>query len=106
MPRTNELTRFQLQLSVDLLLPSHKRFTKVFPLFGPIDPASSTFAILGTKTEIVLAKADARSWPSITPPAAGSNFVAQLAFSAGGGRGTVGSKEMVLDDGNRLARGQ
>lgn len=94
------------QMSVDLLLPSHKRFTKTFPLFGPIDPTVSTYTVLGTKTEIILAKADARSWPSITPPADGANFVAQLAFSAGGGRGTVGAKEMVLDEGNRLGRGQ
>ena len=53
-------------MHVDLILPARKRFTKSFPLYGPIDPAASTYKILGTKCEITLAKADARSWPSIT----------------------------------------
>ncbi|BGP46135.1 hypothetical protein JCM10450v2_001975 [Rhodotorula kratochvilovae] len=93
-------------MHVDLILPSRKRFTKSFPLYGPIDPAASTFKILGTKCEITLAKADARSWPSITTldPDLASKFRVQLAFSAGGGRGTVGAKEAVLDQTNQLYR--
>lgn len=92
------------QMHIDLILPAKKRYTKSFALYGPIDPATSTFKVLGTKVEIVLAKADARSWPSITAldPSLSKNFVAQLAFSAGGGRGTIGSKDMVLDDQNKL----
>lgn len=72
-------------MQVDLLLPSRKRFTKTFALYGPIDPAKSSYTIFGTKSEISLAKADGRSWPSITAldPALARNFVAQLAFSAG-----------------------
>lgn len=94
------------QMHVDLILPARKRFTKSFPLYGPIDPASSAFKILGTKCEITLAKADARSWPSITTldPDLASKFRVQLAFSAGGGRGTVGAKEAVLDQTNQLYR--
>jgi hypothetical protein len=91
-----------MQMHVDLLLPARKRFTKSFPLYGPIDPAASTYKILGTKCEITLAKADARSWPSITTldPELAKKFQIQLAFSAGGGRGTVGAKEMILDQTN------
>lgn len=72
-------------MQVDLLLPSRKRFTKTFPLFGPINPEASSYKILGTKVEIRLEKADGRSWPSITAldPSLARNFVAQLAFSAG-----------------------
>lgn len=92
-------------MTVTLHLPSNKQHHRIFTLFGPIIPASSSFKVLGTKVEIVLAKADARSWPAIVKlEAAQANFVPQLAFSAGGGRGTVGGREMVLDEGNRLAR--
>jgi len=92
-------------LEVDLFLPSRKRFTKTWTLYGPIEASASSFKILGTKLEIVLAKGDARSWPSIAALDAGNtNFVPQLAFSAGGGRGTVGGKEMVLDQHNKASR--
>lgn len=87
-------------MHIDLFLPGRKRFQKSFPLFGPIDPAGSSYKIVGTKCEVILAKADARSWPSITPSLS-SNFVPQLAFSAGGGRGTTGAKTMVLDEQNK-----
>ncbi|GAA6000980.1 hypothetical protein JCM10207_007355 [Rhodosporidiobolus poonsookiae] len=96
--------RFEAEtMHVDLILPSRKRFTRSFPLYGPISPSTSSFKILGTKCEITLAKADARSWPSVTAldPSLSQNFVAQLTFGATGGRGTVGAKEMVLDDQNR-----
>lgn len=95
-------------MHVDLILPARKRFTKSFPLFGPIDPAASAFKILGTKCEITLVKADARSWPSITTldPELAKRFQIQLAFSAGGGRGTVGAKDMVLDQTNAAAAGR
>ncbi|SCZ97747.1 BZ3500_MvSof-1268-A1-R1_Chr4-3g07424 [Microbotryum saponariae] len=97
--------RFEVEeMHVDLLLPSRKRFTKSFSLYGPIDPATSTFKILGTKCEVTLAKADARSWPSITKLSEDVGFIPQLAFSAGGGRGTVGAKEAILDDQNKMAR--
>ncbi|BGP53936.1 hypothetical protein JCM8202v2_001508 [Rhodotorula sphaerocarpa] len=92
-------------MHVDLILPARKRFTKSFPLYGPIDPATSAYKILGTKCEITLVKADARSWPSITTldPELAKRFQIQLAFSAGGGRGTVGAKDMILDQTNSAA---
>lgn len=70
------------QMHVDLFLPLGKRYTKSFDLFGPIDPATSSFTILGSKCEILLAKADARSWPSVAKLSSGA-FVPQLAFSSG-----------------------
>ena len=85
---------------VSLHLLSHKLHSKTYALYGPIQPSLSRFNILGTKCEIVLAKADARSWPSFTALDAdilANGFVSQLAFSAGGGRGTMGAKEAVLD---------
>ncbi|KAK4053759.1 hypothetical protein OIV83_001415 [Microbotryomycetes sp. JL201] len=99
--------RFDVEaMHVDLVLPDRKRFTKTFALYGPIQPAESSYRVLGTKVEITLAKADARSWPTITAldPSLSNNFVAQLTFSAGGGRGTVGAKDAVLDEQNRLRK--
>ncbi|GAA5947278.1 hypothetical protein JCM3765_001602 [Sporobolomyces pararoseus] len=91
-------------MTIDLILPSNKRFTRTLSLYGPIAPSDSTFKILGTKCEITLAKADARSWPTVTAldPSLSQNFVAQLAFSAGGGRGTTGAKEAILDETNKM----
>jgi hypothetical protein len=54
------------EIDLDLLTtdtPTPKRYKKVVPLFGPIDPAKSSFKILGTKLEVNLAKADGSSWP-------------------------------------------
>ncbi|GAA5978842.1 hypothetical protein JCM11641_003582 [Rhodosporidiobolus odoratus] len=104
---TSSVTFEAEAMHVNLTLPSNKRFRKTFPLFGPITPSSSSYKILGTKCEITLSKADARSWPSVTAldPALSQNFVAQLTFGATGGRGTVGGKDMVLDAANQLQRG-
>ncbi|KAK3310421.1 HSP20-like chaperone [Chaetomium strumarium] len=43
--------------------PVPKRYKAQVPLYGSIDPAKSTFKILGTKIEVSLAKADGSSWP-------------------------------------------
>lgn len=40
-----------------------KRYKKDVPLFAAIDPAKSEYKILGTKLEVVLAKAEVSSWP-------------------------------------------
>ncbi|OAA68595.1 cord and cs domain containing protein [Niveomyces insectorum RCEF 264] len=53
--------------AIDLDLPTTdnpvKRYRKQVPLYGEIDPAKSTYKILGTKLEITLAKAAVSSWP-------------------------------------------
>jgi hypothetical protein len=52
-------------LSVDLTTTDNppKRYKADVPLFGSIDPAASTFKVLGTKLEVNFAKADGNSWP-------------------------------------------
>ncbi|KAL7824206.1 chord domain-containing protein [Trichoderma gracile] len=40
-----------------------KRYTATFPLYGTVDPGKSSFKVLGTKLELLLAKADGASWP-------------------------------------------
>ncbi|CAK7197502.1 hypothetical protein SEUCBS139899_000149 [Sporothrix eucalyptigena] len=43
--------------------PTPKRYKKHIPLYGEIDPAKSKYNVLGTKLEVVLAKAVVSSWP-------------------------------------------
>ncbi|EFX03714.1 cord and cs domain containing protein [Grosmannia clavigera kw1407] len=56
-----------LEEAIDLDLPTTdspvKRYKTVVPLYAAIDPARSSFKVLGTKLEVVLAKADVSSWP-------------------------------------------
>ena len=53
--------------TVEVDLPTtdnpRKRYKHDVPLFAPIDPSKSSYKILGTKLEVVLAKADVSSWP-------------------------------------------
>lgn len=53
--------------SISLNLPTTdtppKRYITVVPLFGLIEPSTSSFKIMGTKLEVTLAKADGASWP-------------------------------------------
>lgn len=51
----------QLDLPTSEDLP--KRYRAEVQLFGAIDPAKTTFKILGTKLEVTLAKAEVSSWP-------------------------------------------
>ena len=41
-----------MKLHLDLYLPANKRVNKVVTLYGPIDPATSTFRILSTKVSL------------------------------------------------------
>jgi hypothetical protein len=43
--------------------PTPKRYTATFPLYGTVNPEGSSFKVLGTKLELLLAKADGASWP-------------------------------------------
>ncbi len=58
-----EFTETELSLNLPTTDAYPKRYKAVIPLFGLIDPAASTFKILGTKLEVTLAKADGASWP-------------------------------------------
>ncbi|MBW0511323.1 hypothetical protein O181_051038 [Austropuccinia psidii MF-1] len=68
-------------MEVDLRLPSNKRFSKNFALFGEIDPEKSSYKILSTKCEIVLFKSDGRSWSNLEQ---GDAFSGTVTFGVGG----------------------
>lgn len=87
------------QLHFDLYLPASKRFRKTVELFGPIDPATSSFKYFGTKVELTLKKSDTRSW-AILEKTDRSLGPVSLTFGVGGRTGTIGAKEVVLDDVN------
>lgn len=50
-------------ITFDLPTTDNKRFQDTYNLFASIDPTKSSFRVLGTKLELVLAKADGTSWP-------------------------------------------
>ncbi|KAF8495395.1 HSP20-like chaperone [Gautieria morchelliformis] len=89
------------KIHLDLVMPASKRFQRTLDLSGPINPTASTFMFLGTKVELVLAKADTRSWAFLektTHPTSGYN----LTFGVGGRTGSVGGKEPILSEDNKL----
>ncbi|KAG6058998.1 hypothetical protein E4U17_007139 [Claviceps sp. LM77 group G4] len=53
------------QIVLDLVTTDSppKRYKADVPLYGAIDPAKSTYKILGTKLEVSMVKADGASWP-------------------------------------------
>ena len=50
-------------ITLDLPTTDNKRYQDTYSLFAPIDPAESTFRILGTKLDLKLVKGDGTSWP-------------------------------------------
>ncbi|MCJ1407039.1 hypothetical protein MMC19_001109 [Ptychographa xylographoides] len=56
---------FLSEMAVELDLPTtdKKRYKAIIPLYGSIDPARSTWKIMGTKMELALVKSDGLSWP-------------------------------------------
>ncbi|KAI8683964.1 hypothetical protein NCS57_00061500 [Fusarium keratoplasticum] len=58
-----ELQTKQVNLDLTTTDPTPKRYTAEVPLFASIDTEKSSFKILGTKLELVLAKSDGSSWP-------------------------------------------
>lgn len=61
-----ERARVELEantITLDLPTTDNKRYQDTYKLFAPIDPAQSSFKVLGTKLELVLFKADGTSWP-------------------------------------------
>jgi len=93
----------ETQVNIDVYLPGSKRFLRVLDLYGPIIPAESTFQIFGTKVELHLQKQDTRSWillEKTTQDTSGFN----LTFGVGGRTGTVGAKDVVLDEANKARK--
>ncbi|KAF8636509.1 hypothetical protein AX17_003323 [Amanita inopinata Kibby_2008] len=90
----------QNSVLLDLYFPGMKRFQRVLDLFGPIDPVNSSFQILNTKVELHLRKQGAHSW-TLLEKATGDLGNIRLTFGVGGRTGTVGAKEVILDDVNK-----
>ncbi|TFK76587.1 chord-domain-containing protein [Pluteus cervinus] len=88
------------KVSFDLFLPGSKRFTKELDLFGPIDPSRSAYQFLNSKVELQLKKQDNRSWAVLEKTENLGGF--SLTFGVGGRTGTVGAKDIILDEANRL----
>ncbi|TFY55840.1 hypothetical protein EVJ58_g7994 [Rhodofomes roseus] len=88
-------------IHLDLYLPASKRFRKSIELFGPVDPSASSFKYYGTKIEVSLKKADARSWPVLEKSTRDLSNV-NITFGVGGRTGTIGAKEIILDDQSKV----
>ncbi|KZT68176.1 chord-domain-containing protein [Daedalea quercina L-15889] len=88
-------------IHLDLHLPASKRFKKSIELFGPVDPSASSFKYYGTKVELSLRKADARSWPALEKPTRNIGNI-NFTFGVGGRTGTIGAKDVILDDQNKV----
>ena len=49
-------------VALDLPTADQTRYAAEIVLFGAIDPAASSFKIMGTKLDVTLAKADGANW--------------------------------------------
>ncbi|KAG8816520.1 hypothetical protein FRC19_011983, partial [Serendipita sp. 401] len=88
------------RVHLDLYLPNSKRCKRTLELYGPVNPTESSYTFYGTKVELLLVKQDTRSWNLLEKTNADlAGF--QLTFGVGGRTGTVGGKELVLDEGNK-----
>ncbi|PSR94065.1 hypothetical protein PHLCEN_2v4493 [Hermanssonia centrifuga] len=86
------------QISLDLYLPASKRFSRSIELYGPINPGASSYKYFGTKVELVLKKQDTRSWAILEKT--DRAIPVNLTFGVGGRTGTIGAKQLVLDEQN------
>ncbi|KAH8829507.1 chord-domain-containing protein [Flagelloscypha sp. PMI_526] len=99
--KERSIVKFEAEsVLLDLILPNSKRFTKTLDLFGPIDSEGSTVTFFGTKVELVLQKIDRRSWTVLEKT---ENLNPNIAFTFGvsGRTGTIGAKDLILDDNNQ-----
>jgi len=60
---TSTVSFTSTHIELDLLTSDNKRYQTDMPLFGEINPDTSTFKIMGTKLEMELKKTDGSSWP-------------------------------------------
>lgn len=93
------LTR-NTQVHFDLYLPAQKRFKRTIQLFGPVNPETSSYKFFGSKVEVVLKKLDTRSWTVLEKTTRDLGNI-NLTFGVGGRTGTIGGKEIILDEQNR-----
>jgi hypothetical protein len=88
------------RVTLDFFLPDNKRFSRTLVLFGAIDPSSSSYQFFGTKVELHLKKSDTRSWVVLEKTGRDLGNIS-LTFGVGGRTGTVGGKEIILDETNK-----
>ncbi|KAH9857064.1 chord-domain-containing protein [Lenzites betulinus] len=88
------------QVFLDLYLPAKKRFRKTLNLWAPVNPEESSYKFYGTKLELRLKKQDTRSWTLLEKTDRDLGNI-NFTFGVGGRTGTIGAKELVLDDVNR-----
>ncbi|KIJ69581.1 hypothetical protein HYDPIDRAFT_124193 [Hydnomerulius pinastri MD-312] len=96
----SKVTVEETQVHFDLYLPAQKRFKRTIKLFGPVEPDGSSYKIYGTKVEVVLKKLDTRSWTVLEKTTHDLRNIS-LTFGVGGRTGTIGAKEIILDETNR-----
>jgi hypothetical protein len=70
-----------------------KRGTFSTALCQSVNPEESSYTLLSTKVEIVLAKGNGMSWPTLEPS---RDVKSWTTFGTVGGVGTVGSKEAII----------
>ena len=64
-----------------------------------MEPDASSYKFYGTKVEVVLKKLDTRSWTLLEKTTRDLGNIS-LTFGVGGRTGTIGSKDLVLDEQN------
>lgn len=89
-----------MQVHFDIYLPAQKRFKRTIQLFGPVEPEGSSYKFFGTKVEVILKKLDTRSWTVLEKTTRDLRNIS-LTFGVGGRTGTIGGKEIILDEQNR-----
>ncbi|OBZ75425.1 Cysteine and histidine-rich domain-containing protein 1 [Grifola frondosa] len=90
----------QNQIHLDVSLPASKRFRKSIELFGPVDPTASSVKYYGTKIELILKKQDTRSWTLLEKTNRDMGNI-NFTFGVGGRTGTIGAKQVILDNVNQ-----
>ncbi|KAG6379056.1 HSP20-like chaperone [Boletus reticuloceps] len=96
----SKVTVEETQVHFDLYLPAQKRFKRTIQLFGPVEPTGSSYKFFGTKVEVILKKLDTRSWTVLEKTTRDLGNLS-LTFGVGGRTGTIGGKEIILDEQNR-----
>ncbi|KAF8136167.1 HSP20-like chaperone [Boletus edulis] len=96
----SKVTVEETQVHFDLYLPAQKRFKRTIQLFGPVEPTTSSYKFFGTKVEVILKKLDTRSWTVLEKTTRDLGKLS-LTFGVGGRTGTIGGKEIILDEQNR-----
>ena len=81
--KRNAMITFASPISIELDLPTmdSKRCKLNLSLFGPIEANKSNYKIMNTKLELMLHKADGRSWPRLRSDDNRTNEIIQIGQS-------------------------